>query len=279
MSQPLVSVIIRTCQRPQLLRIALDSLKAQTYSNIEVVVVEDGAGVSATLLKNEYSNLNYIYEATGVKIGRARAGNRALELATGTYINFLDDDDAFFPEHVAVLAEALDGEKRLAAYCVAKECQIIEQKNAAFPYKYKRKTVRYRQEFNRLLLYAFNYIPIQSMMFHRSLYETLGGFDEHLDKLEDWDLWVRYSTKTDFKFVDKVTSYYHVPYKNKEKSHRKESLNEYLGSIYEKFGTYSVDMNVAVINKETAYVIREYKNKGFLRYLRLFFRAVLLGER
>ena len=40
-------------------------------------------------------------------------------------------------------------------------------------------------------------------MFDRSLYEELGGFDESLDFLEDWDLWVRYSTKTDFKFIDR----------------------------------------------------------------------------
>lgn len=55
--------------------------------------------------------------------------------------------------------------------------------------------IRYKQPFNRLLLYTFNYIPIQSIMFQKSLYEEYGGFDEKLDNLEDWDLWVRYSQK------------------------------------------------------------------------------------
>ena len=277
--QPLVSIIVRTCQRPDILRKALDSIQAQTYPNIQTIIVEDGENVSEVLLKKQYTELNYIYEATVKKVGRANAGNRALELAQGEYINFLDDDDELFPEHIDVLVrELMSGNKR-AAYSVAEERKIVITSKNPYVYKVKRRLVKYRYPFNRMLLYTFNYIPIQSIMFHKSLYRELGGFDESLDALEDWDLWVRYSTRTDYGFVDQVTSFYHVPYNKSAWKQRKKDLNRYLSPVYDKFATYPVTLHVKDVNKDMTYVIREYKNHGVLRYLRLFFRVILLGDR
>lgn len=279
MTQPLVSIIVRTCQRPEILRTALDSIRKQTYPNIQAIIVEDGANAAENLLKTEYSDLNYIYEATGNKVGRCRAGNRAMELAMGEYFNFLDDDDILMPEHVECLINVLVGKECLAAYSVAEERQIIVKSREPYVYKLKRTTIRFHQEFNRMLLYTFNYIPIQCIMFHRSLFETMGGLDETLDNLEDWDLWVRYSTKTNYIYVDKVTSGYYVPYKNEHKKERSSEMRNYLVPLREKFKTYKVEVDVGSINKEMNYVIREYKNRGLVRYLRMFFRAVFYGER
>lgn len=277
--QPLVSIIVRTCQRPDVLRKALDSIKAQTYANIQAVIVEDGENTSEELLKNEYADLNYIYEATGQKAGRAKVGNYAMELAEGEFFNFLDDDDGLFPEHVEVLVKKLIHSNLRAVYSVAEERKITVTSYAPYVYRVKCRSIRYRQPFNRMLLYTFNYIPIQSIMFHRSLYKELGGFDESLDNLEDWDLWVRYSTRTNYGFVDQVTSFYHVPYKKEEQKKRKENLNEYLEPVYARFASYPVTLQVKDINEDMTYVIREYKNHGLMRYLRIFFRAVLLGDR
>ncbi len=279
MVQPLVSVIVRTCQRPEVLRVALCSLENQTYKNLEVVVVEDGDNVSEELLKKEFSNLNYIYKCTGEKVGRSRVGNIALELAGGEYLNFLDDDDAFLPEHIESLVRELIGGKERVAYSIAEERQIVVKSTMPYLYNVKRKTIRYHQCFNRMLLYCFSYLPIQCVMFHKSLFEELGGFDEKLDNLEDWDLWVRYSTKTDFAYIDKVTSYYHVPYKNEIKKKRLAKFKSYYPYLYCKFENYKVESNVASLNRDVMYIIREYKTKGLIRYLRMFFRAVFYGER
>lgn len=279
MERPLVSIIVRTCQRPDVLRGALDSIRAQTYPNIQTVIVEDGENVAEAMIKRCYCDLNYVYESTGQKVGRARIGNMAMELAKGEYLNFLDDDDALLPEHIEVLVAALLSANQRAAYSLAEERKITVVSNVPYIYKVRHKSIRYRQPFNRMLLYTFNYIPIQSIMFHRSLYEELGGFDEGLDNLEDWDLWVRYSTRTDYKFVNQVTSFYHVPFDKGKRRQRKDGLNGYLDSLYRRFGEYQVTLQVDDINREMQYVIREYKNNGVLRYLRMFFRAVLLRDR
>ena len=279
MEQILVSILIRTCQRPDVLRTALVSVRSQTYSNIQVVVVEDGENTAEKLLKTEFSDLNYIFEATGKKVGRCVSGNRAMELASGEYFNFLDDDDALFPEHVECLIHALTEGEELAAYSLAEERRIQIISRMPYVYRVKRKSVRFRQPFHRLLLYTSNYIPIQCMMFHRKLFEMLGGLDPELDNLEDWDLWVRYSTKTDYAYVDRVTSCYHVPYDSKRRRERSTELSQYQKKIDEKFTAYQVELNVEDLHKEMMYVIREYKNKGMMRYLRMFFRAVFYGEK
>lgn len=279
MEQPLVSVLIRTCGRPHVLRAALNSILEQTYRNLEVVIVEDGDNVSEEMLRRDYAKLPYLYEATGQKVGRCEVGNRAMELANGKYLNFLDDDDAFFPEHIERLVDAIEHTTERAVYSIAEEHQIIPDEKEYTRSVVKHKMIRYKQPFNRLLLYTMNYIPIQSILFEKTLYEELGGLDETLDTLEDWDLWVRYSTVTDFHFVDQITSCYHTPYQRKRKQKRSAGLKDYTIPLHEKFKTYHTEISVEQVNQEMQYVIREYKNRGLMRYIRIFFRVVFLGER
>ena len=105
--EPLVSIIVRTCGRPNVLRETLISLRKQTYKNIEVVIVEDGENKSEEMIKKEFSDLNILYKATGEKKGRCKVGNLGMTLAHGKYLNFLDDDDLFFADHVETLVQAL----------------------------------------------------------------------------------------------------------------------------------------------------------------------------
>lgn len=279
MKKPLVSVMIRTCQRPDVLYTALESVKNQTYENIQVVIVEDGENNSEELIKDRFSDLNYVYQATGQKVGRSKAGNLALELADGEYLNFLDDDDILLPEHVNKLVQTLINGKPRAAYSNAEEIQVNIRSFAPYKYVVKRKLLRYHQPFNRLLLYTFNYIPIQSIMFHKMLFTELGGFDESLDALEDWDLWVRFSTKTDFIYVNELTSCYFTPYKRKNKKNRGADLNIYNEAVYAKFKDYALKLNVGEINSDMKYIMEEYKEKAYIRYMKILLRRVLWGER
>ena len=82
-NKPLVSIIIRTCGRPEVLNIAIESVRKQRYSNIETIVVEDGENVSETYLKDNFPDMNFSYTCTGEKKGRCKAGNIGLEMARG----------------------------------------------------------------------------------------------------------------------------------------------------------------------------------------------------
>lgn len=133
--KPLVSIIVRTCGRPDVLRETLLSIREQTYPNIEIVVVEDGKNLSEKMIREEFADLNLIYQASGEKVGRSKAGNIAMKLAHGKYLNLLDDDDLFYADHVEVLVASLEEKSEKAAYAFGFETPIeIISKS---PYRYK----------------------------------------------------------------------------------------------------------------------------------------------
>ena len=210
-ARPLVSILIRTVGRTAWLREALESCANQTYAPLEVVVVEDGPERSRAVIDAFRERLAIRYRATGEPIGRARAGNVALREARGEWLNFLDDDDVLFADHVEVLVGAVLKARVAGAYALAWETQtrVIDRDHAR--YEEVMHVTRHHQRFDRLTLWHHNYLPIQAVLFNRRLYERHGGFAEDMDQLEDWNLWTRYTLEDDFLLVPKTTSKYRVP--------------------------------------------------------------------
>lgn len=233
---PLVSIIVRTCGRPNVLKETLISIRNQTYKNLEVIVVEDGKDISAQMIKEEFNDLNIKYYATGEKVGRCRVGNIGLSLCRGKYINFLDDDDLFFADHVEVLCNSLEKSKKYnIAYSSSFEVPIkVISEN---PYKYEegKYSIRGNHPFWKVGLMIQNFFPIQSVMFSRKVYEDLGGFDESLEYLEDWDLWLRYSRKYDFLQIEKTTSIYRVPADTNKSRERQKKFNSFTDIVRKKY--------------------------------------------
>lgn len=206
----LISVIVRTCNRPAFLKEALRSIANQTYTNIEVVIVEDGSAAAEAVIEEFQGILRVTYYPTRDHVGRSRAGNKGLDLCKGEYIGFLDDDDLYYPDHSEILISALtENAQHRAAYSASFEARFEGQ-----PELGNLKTVElipFFRPFSRAELRTTNFIPIQAMLFHRSLYEECGGFDAGLEALEDWDLWLRYADRTDFLSIPKTTSEFRTP--------------------------------------------------------------------
>ena len=106
--QPLVSVIVATHKRDEILSRALNSLATQTYKNLEIILVDDNANTEwnsrvSEIVKNFKSDypaitLNYIVNKTNQ--GSARTRNIGIDVSSGEFITFLDDDDIYLPENV-----------------------------------------------------------------------------------------------------------------------------------------------------------------------------------
>lgn len=226
-SLPLVSIVVRTHRRPAVLREALQSLVHQTYPNIEIVVIEDGDATAMQMVEEEFSwHPRLTYHATGEAVGRSRAGNLGLEKSRGEWLGFLDDDDQLFADHVEILLQhALESGTR-GAYGYAWEVATDVRSQEPFVYMEIEHRARYRQAFSRPLLWHHNFMPIQSVLFHRSLYDEYGGFLEDMDQLEDWNLWTRYCLRDDFTLVRKTTSKYRVPACPKVSVERQKRLDD-----------------------------------------------------
>ncbi|MBF0343477.1 MAG: glycosyltransferase [Nitrospirae bacterium] len=204
---PLVSLIVRTKDRPKMLVKALKSIVAQTYRPIEVVLVNDGGcALNTKDIESNLGNCQCRYIPLEENHGRAHAGNVGLSNATGSYIGFLDDDDDLLPQHLDTLVTFLEISDFNIAYS---DCEIvnkqydIDKQDFIDAYSY----VFYSEDFNYKTLLLENYIPIHCLLFKKSA--IIGNsFDEGFDLFEDWDLLIRIATTYPFHHIKKTTAHY-----------------------------------------------------------------------
>jgi LmbE family N-acetylglucosaminyl deacetylase/glycosyltransferase involved in cell wall biosynthesis len=183
-----ISVIVRTKDRPPLLAEAIASIRAAGYP-AEVVVVNDGGAHPnvdrVTLIEHETS------------CGRSEAANAGVKAAKNEYVTFLDDDDLFYPEHLETLAHASRASNAAAWYTDAVSAFIDGE---------RREPMRiYSRDFDRELLLVDNYIPLPTLLFRRTDFLDLGGFDSDFDLFEDWDFLIRLSQRGNFVHVPRIT--------------------------------------------------------------------------
>lgn len=211
---PLATIITRTHgERQEFLKEALASIFLQTYRPIQVVVVEDGSDNARSMIGAiEPPDGITIYYESLPKRGRCYAGNRGLQLAQGEVFGFLDDDDLLLPDHVESLIQQLDSHQfAVGAYSCAWEIPTDVLNLSPLKYEEGKKRLFGRANWSLSELWNYNYITIQSLLLRKELYLKYGGFNEELDCLEDWDLWLRYTAENDFVFLNKPTSEFRIP--------------------------------------------------------------------
>ena len=247
--KPLVSILVRTHKRPGFLRQALTSVLHQTYRNLEVVVVEDGSDQGLAVCEEFRGRLEVRYFRVNPGRGRSVAGNLALAQARGEWMCFLDDDDLLFADHVEVLLQTAHQHRLLGAYALAwrthtrvvdeHSVDIEEIQHEVFP----------DEPFSRMAMWHHNFMPIQSVLFHRSLYERHGGFAEDMEQLEDWNLWTRYTIDEDFIQLRKVTSKYRVPASVHVSSQRQSRLDDAYRDAVARQATMQFQANPGLVRQ------------------------------
>lgn len=194
--KPLVSVVVRTHKRKEVLRKTLLSLCNQIYENFEVVVVEDGENTAQEMIRNDFSQLNINYFATGEHLGRGRVGNIGIERSKGEYICFLDDDDLAYPDFLSTQVEFLLNDKTADLVLCATMAQEMDVLS----------TEPYCVDMGRIYPIVFDHItcmdmcvkcriPMSGAMFKRQLYDICGGMREDIGGDEDWAMWLKFMGK------------------------------------------------------------------------------------
>jgi glycosyltransferase involved in cell wall biosynthesis len=217
MTPPLVSIVVRTRNRPLGLREALGSLAAQTHPRLEAVVVNDG-GCPVRAIVEEVLGGEAGAASAGIawtliewpdNRGRERAGNAGLAAARGEYLGFLDDDDVLYPQHLAVLMAHLAGhpEDRVA-YTDAFQADQVADADAPSGYRTVGRRLALSWDVNPAEFRHQNFIPLHCVLFHRSCLAAVGGFDEDLRRLEDWDFLLRLSWAFPMRHLRVVTGEY-----------------------------------------------------------------------
>ncbi len=197
--QPLVSIIVRSMNRPSLPQ-AVASIAQQTYPNIEVVVVNaSGAGHPAPPYPVDRLRLQVVGPEPAAALDRSAAANLGLQTAQGAFLLFLDDDDLLAPDHIERLADALVADSAaIAAYSGVR----VEGPDGQWLRDYD-------MAWEPRRLRGINHLPIHSVLFRRDKAAAGGArFDESLPVLEDWDFWCQLAHVGHFVHVPGVSAVY-----------------------------------------------------------------------
>ena len=200
---PMISIIVPTFNRPLMLLEALDSIMKQTYTNFEIIVVnDDGVSVESEIKKFDKKK-KIIYVVHNKNQDQASARNTGLKIARGKYIAYLDDDDIYYPEHLETLLSFLESTSYKVAYSDAYRAHQIKRGDS---YEIVKRDVPYSIDFSKDLLLVQNIAPVQCFMHEKSCIEEVGFFDSTFTPHEDWEFWIRMSQKFNFKHIKSITS-------------------------------------------------------------------------
>lgn len=183
---PRVSIVIPVYNGANYMREAIDSALAQTYADVEVVVVNDGStdgGETDRIARSYGDRIRYVAKPNG---GVATALNAGIEAMTGEYFSWLSHDDVYLPEKVAAQVEHLQrlGTPRAVVYGPFEE---IDERSAVLP----RPGIGQRVHDDPLMAVFATVLHGCTLLVPREAFERAGLFNPALRSTQDNEMWLR----------------------------------------------------------------------------------------
>lgn len=200
----LVTVVIPSYNHVDFVERAITSVLEQSYPNVQLVVIDDGSvdgSVQAVAALAGAHGFDFVAQENR---GVCRTLNRAIrEYARGEWIALLGSDDFFHPDKLRLQVEALRANPS-SRFCYAKALEFWDETPG------RSETVRPARMIQGAVLntvFLRQTVPAGTMVFARSLFDELEGFDENLQE-EDWDFVIRSAAVTPFCAVDEPLLHY-----------------------------------------------------------------------
>jgi glycosyltransferase involved in cell wall biosynthesis len=180
---PLVSVVVPTYNRGWVVKDAIESVFAQTFQNFELIVVDDGSTDNTQAILSEFQDKILVIRQKNAGVSAAR--NQGVAAARGSLVAFLDSDDLWTPEKLAIQTDF---------FLLNPDIQICQTDEI-----WIRNGVRINPKKYHKKPSGDIYIPSLSLclvspsavMMDREFFKSMGGFDESLPACEDYDFWLR----------------------------------------------------------------------------------------
>jgi glycosyltransferase involved in cell wall biosynthesis/peptidoglycan/xylan/chitin deacetylase (PgdA/CDA1 family) len=188
-----VSVIVPTYNRKALLIEALQSIHAQTYTDYDIIVVDDGStDDTRTAIGSQEQAVRYVWKPNG---GEASARNYGIRHAHTEYVAFLDSDDRWAPDFLSTTLSYLTRHPDIVL--VTTGCRV-------FPGNERRPRVAESLLQGNLFprLFMRNFITASAVVVRRSCFQDTGFFDESLDQATDYDMWLRIAKRYPIAFLN-----------------------------------------------------------------------------
>ena len=215
-SHPLVTVIATCFNHERFVIECLESIRAQTYANVQLIIADDCSTDGSVPLIEDWvrrtgTDCQLVFH--GENQGICRTRNETISLARGRYVSSLSTDDAWFPEKLAVQVEQLEGLPSVGVLYGDAYLMDVDGRPLSTTF-FERARPQWSSRrppegdiFAELL--EGNFIPAMTTMVRRECYEHVGPYDESL-AYEDWDIWLRLARRTEFAYTPYVGARYRI---------------------------------------------------------------------
>lgn len=260
----LVTVIIPTYNRAKLVRKAIDSVLKQTYTNFEVLVIDDHSTDNTKEIIESFDDDRIKYLLNERKKGAQGARNTGLLNAKGEWIAFLDSDDLWLKEKLQVQLSELASTKKY--FCFS---HWYELKNDKTYLKTRKLSI------DNTSIYRENYIgTFSTVMLHSRIIDEIGLLDENLSACQDWDYWIRIIDNYNALYISEPLIKYRIhgsdrisnEFENRALG-REMILKKYYSQIEKRNYTHHYYYKLAIYTGNASYLYKALKCKFNVVYI------------
>ena len=233
MTSMMISVVIPLYNKEKSIRATLDSVCAQTYSDFEVIVVDDGSTDEGGAIAEQYLD-NRVRVIHKPNAGVCSARNRGIQESTGGYIALLDGDDQwdaqYLQEQVRMIRDFPEAVMWGINFAELSQGKLIRKLVTGLPEGYRGYVKDYFQISGRVS----DLFCSSSVVIRRDVFDKVGFFDEKLRYSEDIDMWFRIISNYPVAFYDKYMVWYLYDAENRAMN-RKRPLKYWLPYFVDKY--------------------------------------------
>lgn len=204
-NRPSVSVVLPTYNRADVIGRAIESVLEQTYTDFELIVVDDASSDGTDGVIEGLDNDRIRYVKHDENRGAAAARNTGIRMADGDIVAFQDSDDEWAEEKLARQVAVFENTDSSVGVVYTGAWRKRDGSQTYIPGD----GVHPKEGNVQESLLEQNFVTPQAAAIRAECFDRVGTFDERLPPLEDWELWIRISEQYEFRFVDEplVTAY------------------------------------------------------------------------
>lgn len=251
---PRVSVTVPCYNSEPFIAETIESVLAQTFSDFEIVVVDDGSQDRTGEIVQSFgdSRIRYFYQENQ---GLAKTRNRLIELAEGEYVAFLDHDDVWLPQKLERQIALFQRQAELVL--VYADCYVIDVTGRIISRWSRREKLFRGWVFERLLM--ANFIPLATVVMKKAVFQEVGEFLPYRIA-EEYDVFLKCAARYPFDYVDEPLACYRIHPGQSSKNYE-IALRE-LVMIYEYWSQQNQGQDARMQSVLARSFARDYYNAG-----------------
>ena len=265
----MVSAIITTHNRADLLKKAIESVKSQTYSDLEIIVVDDASDDNTEKMCRSIKGISYIRISKEESRGGNYARNVGIKNAKGEYVAFLDDDDRWEPRKIEMQVKVLDNNKDIGMVYTG---LYVDTEKKGFNY-----VILFDENARgNLVEKGLFWKPICStsaMLVRKNILEEIGYFDEKVRYWQEYELTLRLIQRCNVELINEPLVIYRKSLKDKKQltnnydkwEESVKYINEKHHALFEKLDEHQKCLKKETYYKEAAYRTSAVGEKNMMR--------------